>query len=113
MLLNSLFEQPAKLARGYLYDSELELPEHSTLNPVVEETLTRIFELHGAIRGDRALLLPRMNTEDEHHRAAFLDKQGEVVYLANNAVVPFARLAARAGHKRIKRYNVGDIFKPK
>ncbi|EIN05395.1 Serine/threonine-protein kinase [Punctularia strigosozonata HHB-11173 SS5] len=112
VLLAALFDMPAKRARGYLYDSDVELPEQTTLDGVVEERLIDIFKLHGAIHGEPALLLPRMNTEDESKRAVFLDKQGEAVYLPDDMIVPFARLAARAGHKRIKRYHIGDVFKP-
>jgi eukaryotic translation initiation factor 2-alpha kinase 4 len=113
VLLAALFDLPAKRARGYLYDSDVELPEQTTLDGIVEETLANIFKLHGAIHGEPALLLPRMNTEDESKRAVFLDKQGEVVYLPDDMLVPFARLAARAGHRRIKRYHIGDVFKSK
>jgi translation initiation factor 2-alpha kinase 4 len=57
--------------------------------------------------------MPVVNTDGEQNQAIFLDRHGEVVTLPNNALVPFARLAARGSIKRIKRYHVADIYKPK
>lgn len=59
-----------------------------------------------------ALLLPVTNPEDDQSRVMFLDRHGDVVALPNNALTPFARLAARANIRRIKRYHIGDIYKP-
>jgi len=60
-----------------------------------------------------SLFMPVVNVDVEHNQAIFLDRHGEVVTLPNNALVPFARLAARGNIKRIKRYHVADIYKPK
>jgi translation initiation factor 2-alpha kinase 4 len=43
----------------------------------------------------------------------FVDRHGEVVVLPNNALIPFARVAARNNLKRIKRFHIGDIYRPK
>ena len=51
--------------------------------------------------------------EDDHNRAVYLDRQGEVVSLPHNALPPFARAAARAAYDRIKRYHICDIYRPK
>jgi len=59
------------------------------------------------------LIMPVMDAEDESRRATFIDRHGDVVTLPDNMVVPFARLAARGSIKRIKRYHVGDIYRPK
>ena len=59
-----------------------------------------------------SLLMP-INHEAEQNQAVFLDRHGEVVTLPNNALVPFARLAARGNIKRIKRYHMADIYKPR
>ena len=56
--------------------------------------------------------MPVANFESEHSQAMFLDRQGEVVTLPNNALVPFARLAARSNITRIKRYHIADVYKP-
>lgn len=102
-----------KLSRGFLYDSSAELPEHATLNGKVVDVLVEIFRLHGAVSMEPPLLMPVIDPEDERNRAVFLDRHGEVVSLANNALLPFARLAAREETRRIKRFHIGDIYRPK
>ncbi|OCH91731.1 Serine/threonine-protein kinase [Obba rivulosa] len=111
-VLSSLFNQPAKPVRGFLYDLEAELPDHATLNGIVIDRLVEIFRLHGAVDMEPPLLMPVTSLEDDRNRAMFLDRHGEVVTLPNSALIPFARLAARADLRRIKRYHVGDIFRP-
>ncbi|KZT06721.1 Serine/threonine-protein kinase [Laetiporus sulphureus 93-53] len=111
-VLSSLFNQPMKPSRGFLYDSSAELPEHATLNGKVVDVLVEIFRLHGAVSMEPPLLIPVINPEDERNRAVFLDRHGEVVSLPNNALLPFARLAARQDTRRIKRFHIGDIYRP-
>lgn len=112
-VLSSLFNQPAKPVRGFLYDSQAELPEHAALNGRVIDRLVDIFRLHGAVNMEPPLLMPIMNPEEDRNRAVFLDRHGEVVALPNNALLPFARLAARENTRRIKRFHIGDIYRPK
>ncbi|EIW85919.1 hypothetical protein CONPUDRAFT_114006 [Coniophora puteana RWD-64-598 SS2] len=45
-------------------------------------------------------------------QATFIDRHGDIVSLPNNALVPFARLAARNSTKRIKRYHITNIYRP-
>jgi eukaryotic translation initiation factor 2-alpha kinase 4 len=78
----------------------------------VQDQVAAIFRLHGAVDMEPSLLMPAVNVDAEH-QAIFIDRHGEVVMLPNNALVPFARLAARGNIKRIKRYHVADIYKPK
>ncbi|KAH9923827.1 uncharacterized protein B0H18DRAFT_1013542 [Fomitopsis serialis] len=111
-VLSSLFNQPAKPVRGFLYDTQAGLLEHVTLNGKVIDCLVEIFRLHGAVNMEPPLLMPNTNPEEERNRAVFLDRHGEVVALPNNALLPFARLAAREGTKRIKRFYIGDIYRP-
>ncbi|KAL6299472.1 kinase-like domain-containing protein [Sparassis latifolia] len=112
VVLSALFNQPANPARGFLYDLEAELPEHATLNGIVVDRLVEIFRLHGAVDMEPPLLMPMLNPEEDRNRAVFLDRHGEVVTLPNNALLPFARLAARGNIRRIKRYHIGDIYRP-
>ncbi|KAH9943970.1 hypothetical protein B0H21DRAFT_747282 [Amylocystis lapponica] len=113
-VLSTLFNQPANPVRALVYDHDTELPEqeHRTLNGLVSERLADIFHVHGAIAMEPPLLLPVMNQEEDRERAMFIDRHGEMVVLPDNALVPFARLAARDKLRRIKRYHVGDIFRP-
>lgn len=113
-VLAALFNQPARGTRGHLYDMEVEFafPEHASLNGVVHDTLAAIFRLHGAVDMEPPLLLPVTDLVDEKSRALLLDRHGDVVSLPNNALVPFARLAARNNTRRIKRFHIGDIYRP-
>ncbi|KAL1938729.1 hypothetical protein VTO73DRAFT_11332 [Trametes versicolor] len=111
-VLSTLFSQPVKAVRTYLYDADAEPPEHSALNTLVIERLAQIFHLHGAVDIEPPLLMPVTNAKDDRSRALYLDRHGEVVTLPNNALVPFARAAARADLKRIKRYHISDVYHP-
>lgn len=95
-----------------MYDAEAELPEHASLNDIVQDRVASIFRLHGAVDMEPSLLMPIMN-ETEQNQAVFLDRHGDVVMLPSNALVPFARLAARGNIKRIKRYHIADIYRPR
>jgi len=112
MVLSALFNQPPRPTRGFLYDLEAELPEHAHLNSIVQERLAAIFRLRGAVYMEPPLLMPAMHPEEEKNQATFLDRHGDVVTLPNNALVPFARLAARANLKRFKRYHLTNVYRP-
>lgn len=94
-----------------LYDNE-EIPEHTSLNYIVQDRLSQIFRLHGAVDMQPPLLLPVMNPDDDHSRATFLDRNGDVVSLPNNPITPYARMAARVNIHRIKRYHISDVYRP-
>ncbi|PFH46932.1 hypothetical protein AMATHDRAFT_7250 [Amanita thiersii Skay4041] len=111
-VLSSLFSQPPKPTRGFLYDYEADVPEHATLNDIVIERLSAIFRLHGAIDMEPPLLMPVSDPEDIKNHATFIDRHGDVVMLPNSVLVPFARLAARASTKRIKRFHIADVYRP-
>jgi eukaryotic translation initiation factor 2-alpha kinase 4 len=108
-----LFSQPARPGRGFIYDLEADPPEHAALNGIVQERLASIFRLHGAVDMEPPLLMPLMNVEDEKQQATFIDRQGDIVTLPDNILVPFARLAARGNIKRIKRFHITDVFRPR
>ncbi|KAG9310494.1 hypothetical protein JVU11DRAFT_9640, partial [Chiua virens] len=108
-LLSVLFKRPASQisqARNLSYDLEAEIPEHANLNPIVEDRLKTIFRLHGAIDMEPPLLVPSTNPEENEPRATFIDKHGDVIFLPNQALIPFARMAARNSVKRIKRFHI-------
>ncbi|KAH7905298.1 kinase-like domain-containing protein [Hygrophoropsis aurantiaca] len=111
-VLSALFSQPPNQVRSYLYDSEADLPEHAYLNDIVEDRVSAIFRLHGAVDMEPPLLLPSSSSEDNTSHAMFIDRHGDIVTLPNNALMPFARLAARSNIKRIKRYHITNIYRP-
>ena len=83
------------------------------MNNVVEERLGAIFHLHGAVDMEPPLLMPITDIEEEKSQATFIDQHGDIVALPNNILIPFARLAARESIKRIKRYHIANVFRPK
>ncbi|KIN99309.1 hypothetical protein M404DRAFT_155391 [Pisolithus tinctorius Marx 270] len=111
-VLSTLFNQPGDQVRSYLYDLEAEIPEHAHLNTIVQDKLSSIFRLHGAVDMEPLLLVPSTGPEDSQSQAAYVDRHGEVVCLPNNALVPFARLAARNNVQRIKRFHITNIYRP-
>jgi translation initiation factor 2-alpha kinase 4 len=109
--MTALFTQPVDRVRDFVYDDE-ERPEHAALDTIVEDRLIECFQLHGAVSMDPLLLMPATEADVEDSRTAvFLDRQGELVVLPKHAVVPFARIAARSGIERIKRFHIGDTYR--
>ncbi|KZS96040.1 Serine/threonine-protein kinase [Sistotremastrum niveocremeum HHB9708] len=112
-LLSLLFDQPPKHARAVLYDSNVGRPEHASLETIVERHVSDIFLLHGSVKMDPPLLLPAdQSTCDDPHSVLLLDRHGDLTSLPRNALVPFARLAARTNIRRIKRHSIGNVYQP-
>ena len=95
-----------------MYDCEADAPEHATLNDAVNERLSAIFRLHGAVDVEPPLLMPVTDVEDLKNHVTFIDRHGDVIMLPSNILVPFARLAARANTKRIKRFHIANVYRP-
>ncbi|KAJ7101250.1 kinase-like domain-containing protein [Mycena belliarum] len=108
-VLASLFSQTQPPARRFLYDMEIDLPEHAALNDIVQERLSYIFRLHGAVDMEPPLLMPAV--KEEKNQATYIDRYGERVALPPNLLIPFARLAARGNISRIKRYHIANVYR--
>jgi len=108
-----LFERRAAGVGALLYDNDVGHAEYMSLNGIVRDTLASMFRLHGAIEMEPPLLMPLTEGEDDANRVLLLDGHGEVVTLPNNALLPFARMAAKTQMQRIKRFHIGDIYRPK
>jgi translation initiation factor 2-alpha kinase 4 len=98
--------------RSFTYDAHHDIPEHTSLNGVVKDKLAEIFRLHGAVDVEPLLLLP-VNTEADRSKVVLLDKHGDPLVLPDNGILPLARLAARRDITRIKRFHIGDVYKPR
>lgn len=110
-MLAALFNAPGNQIRDVLYDEE-DRPEHVALDGVVENRLVECFQLHGAVSMDPLLLMPAKEKDIEDAKTAtFMDRQGELVTLPKHLIQSFARLAARAGIERIKRFHIGNIYR--
>ncbi|VDB92332.1 unnamed protein product [Peniophora sp. CBMAI 1063] len=107
--IDALFEHRSNGVRAALYD---QIAEPHPLTWVVRDTLAGMLRLHGAHEVEPPLLAPFLDSDDAEHRATFIDRHGEIVALPNDALMPFARLAARAGLNRIKRFHIGDVYRP-
>jgi translation initiation factor 2-alpha kinase 4 len=109
--MNALFTQPVDRVHDFLYDDE-ERPEHTALDTIVEDRLIECFQLHGAVSMDPLLFVPATEADvGDSKTAVFLDRQGELVALPKHAIIPFARIAARSGVERIKRFHIGDTYR--
>lgn len=85
----------------------------AALTGVVCKHLAAIFTKHGAVALEPPLLSPLRDINEQDQRlVTLLDRQGELVTLPGNALVPFARMAARSGIARIKRFHIGNIYRP-
>jgi translation initiation factor 2-alpha kinase 4 len=110
-LLSLLFERTRPQARAILYDADWSRNDHVRLESVVTDRLAALFRLHGAVDHEPPLFLPAAQPQKEDAGSAlFLDRQGDLVALPRNALSPFARLAALANIKRIKRYHIGNVY---
>ncbi|PPQ98103.1 hypothetical protein CVT26_003273 [Gymnopilus dilepis] len=110
--LATLFKQPPRPSRAFVYDQDTESPDYAPLNQTVHDQLAAIFHLHGAVDMEPPLLMPIMDPEEEKSQATFIDRHGDIVALPNNILVPFARLAARQNIRRIKRYHITNVYRP-
>jgi translation initiation factor 2-alpha kinase 4 len=111
--LATLFKQPPRPSRAFIYDLEAEFPEYASLNETVQDRLAAIFHLHGAVDMEPPLLMPITDPEEAKNQATFIDRYGDIVALPNNILVAFARLAARESIRRIKRYHIMNVFRPR
>jgi translation initiation factor 2-alpha kinase 4 len=72
-----------------LYDIEAEILVHAYLNDIVEDRITAIFRLHGAVDMERPLLLPLSNPDESQNHATLIDRHGEMVCLPNKRAGTF------------------------
>lgn len=112
-MLSVLFNQQPRPSRSFIYDTSTESPEVASLTGIVVERLTSIFRLHGAVDMEPPLLMPIFHQDDQKNQATLVDRHGDLVTIPSNIWRPFARLAARAEHVRIKRYHVRDSYDPR
>lgn len=112
-VLETLFSQQPSLSTTFTYDSDVIASEYASLNNLVEERLAAIFHLRGAVDMEPPLLIPVTDPEQEKTHATFIDRRGDLIALPNNILVPFARLSARRNTKRIKRYHITNVYRPR
>ncbi|KIJ54354.1 hypothetical protein M422DRAFT_73814 [Sphaerobolus stellatus SS14] len=109
-ILNSFFNQEAR-PTAFVYDRDFIPPTYAPLLPIIQDRLVEIFRMHGAIDSTLPLLLPKAQREEYGPNTVFLvDRQGELLTLPRNGLIPMARRAAQHNIRRIKRYHIGDVY---
>jgi translation initiation factor 2-alpha kinase 4 len=91
----------------------MDSPEYTPMFEVVQEKLTAIFRLHGAMNSEPPILTPVLNPSENPEDTLLLDKRGQVVSLASDGLEPFAREAKRKNYDRIKRFQFLNVYRPK
>jgi len=83
----------------------------------VSSTLSRVFEVQGAVRFKPYELQPRLRWDDssdsthiKDSKAEFIDRNGILVALPNNLITPFAYFASRAEITCSLRYLIDNVF---
>ena len=105
-----MFGRSPRSARDPLYDQGF--PETAILLHGVVDNIDRLFRLHGARDVDMPLLMPLTDKQvDVPRQVLLLDQHGEILTLPANGLLPFARLAARKGLSRIKRFHVSEVYR--
>ncbi|KAG8734893.1 hypothetical protein FRC12_018300 [Ceratobasidium sp. 428] len=115
-LLAKLFDQDPIPSKAFIYNMNAEIPDHAALYDTIQEKIAALFHLHGAVSKEPVLLAPSysMPSDESEDRqiVTLLDRRGDLVTLPRHAATPFARLAAIEGTTRIKRYYIGNAYRP-
>ncbi|XP_045185726.2 eIF-2-alpha kinase GCN2-like [Mercenaria mercenaria] len=117
-MISALFEQTVSLADDHVYDSDMHKGSISMKNSLtqhlVNDTLEKVFQRHGAIKLNTPLLMPQQNLyENLDHYACLMDHSGRLVGLPFDLRVPFARFITRTNTSYIKRYCIDRVYRRK
>lgn len=112
-LIRALFSRPQNdMLRDYTFDTGAQGEEDDVLVGVVCRYLRDTFQCRGAVPVHPPLLFPPSDVYGEESNVVrLLDKTGNVVYLPFDLTVPFARICARSGHLRLKRFDIADVYR--
>lgn len=112
-LVSSLFARThADEVRDFTFDTGAQGEEDDVLVGVVDSFLRDAFRRRGAVPMHPPLLLPPNELyDDETHAVQLLDRTGKVVLLPIDLTLPFARVCARSGHQRLKRFDIADVYR--
>ena len=115
-LMDACLNQSVPHAKDVYYDSDLLKPS-SSLTAAAEEVVRNaisIFSIHGAVRVDAPMLLPR--TENSVHArdlkaVTVMTRGGDTVTLPFDLRVAYARQVARLGIENQRRYSVNKVLR--
>lgn len=112
-LIASLFSKTdADEVRDYTFDTGAQSDEDDVLVGVVCQYLRSVFQKRGAVPVHPPLLVPPNDVyAGETSVVKLLDRTGNLVLLPYDLTVPFARVCARSGHLRLKRFDIADVYR--
>ncbi|WFD17826.1 non-specific serine/threonine protein kinase [Malassezia caprae] len=112
-LINALFSRTqTDRIRDFTFDTGAQGDEDDVLVGVVSQYLRQMFQRRGAVPVHPPLLFPPSDVySEEKNIVKLLDKSGNVVFLPFDLTVPFARICARSGHSRFKRFDIADVYR--
>ncbi|PKI85636.1 hypothetical protein MVES_000676 [Malassezia vespertilionis] len=112
-LIDALFSKSqVDELRDYTFDTGSQSEEDDVLVDVVTQYLRGVFQKRGAVPMRPPLLFPPNDIyAQEANVVKLLDKTGNAVFLPFDLTVPFARICARSGHLRIKRFDIADVYR--
>ncbi|PIK44682.1 putative eukaryotic translation initiation factor 2-alpha kinase 4 [Apostichopus japonicus] len=114
-LMNELFSQTTNAKDDILYDVDNHKGfslKQTLIQKTVFESLTNLFEKHGAVKVSSPLLMPKNALSDFTESGAyFMDSSGSLVVLPFDLRVPFARNVARNSITRLKRYSIERVYR--
>ncbi|QRW14941.1 PEK/GCN2 kinase [Ceratobasidium sp. AG-Ba] len=115
-LLDRLFDQHPSPAKAFVYNMNADIPDYAPLYDTVQDKIATLLRVHGAVVKEPVLLAPShtitSEASEDRQAVALLDRRGTMVTLPRHATTSFARLAAIEGTTRIKRYYIGNAYRP-
>lgn len=111
-LIRSLFARAkADDVRDFTFDTGSQSEDDDVLTGVVSQHLRSVFSKRGAVPVRPPLLLPLNEVSSEARAVRLLDASGNVVLLPSDLTIAFARVCARSGHLRMKRFDIADVYR--
>ncbi|OWF52320.1 Eukaryotic translation initiation factor 2-alpha kinase 4 [Mizuhopecten yessoensis] len=117
-MIGALFSQTINSAVDVLYDTDYHKVALSLKNPLIQqlvrETLTRLFQKHGAVQFTTPLLMPKCGVYGATDAyTCLIDHSGQPIALPFDLRVPFARYIARGGVHHLKRFCIDRVYREK
>ncbi|XP_064601948.1 eIF-2-alpha kinase GCN2-like [Liolophura sinensis] len=117
-MISAMLCQPVNPATDLTYDMDDRKMVFSQKAALIQQqvcdSLTHVFQRHGAVRLATPLLIPRSSSADPTDQHVYLmDHSGGVVSLQYDLRVPFARYVARNNIHSMKRYFIDHVYREK
>ncbi|KAJ3358715.1 hypothetical protein GGF32_010055 [Allomyces javanicus] len=112
-LIHSLFSHAPDPLKDFTYDEPQPLDAQAARSlTCVQDIVTRVFRLHGAVAFNAPLLAPTNEMYAGKRMAQFVDAHGQLVMLPFDLTVPFARWVARNPVQTLtRRFAWGNVYR--